>query len=59
MYRAVGFRLKPLLVECPVRKICQELKEKYTSKIITDDSGARSVVETALYGLVWENREHA
>lgn len=30
---------KPLLEECPVRKICQELKEKYTSKIITDDSG--------------------
>ena len=30
---------KPLLEEYPVKKICQELKEKYKSKIIKDDSG--------------------
>ena len=37
--RGSWLQAKPLLEECPVRKICQELKEKYTSKIITDDSG--------------------
>lgn len=37
--RGTWLQAKPLLEECPVRKICQELKEKYTYKIITDDSG--------------------
>lgn len=37
--RGTWLQAKPLLQECPVRKICQELKEKYTHKIITDDSG--------------------
>lgn len=37
--RGTWLQAKPWLEECPVRKICQELKEKYTYKIITDDSG--------------------
>lgn len=30
---------KPLLEECPVRKICQEQEKENTHKIITDDPG--------------------